>query len=483
MMIQGFASVIIAIFFWILGLPQWGLNSGWLIIGSSVFSQMKDNIKKLDTSLKNPASFASRQVFSFIMFVLMGFTQDGLWDVFETNDIVIIITSLFLLSFSLTVINSKNRADVTIFIIFFVISGVFAPFLAQAMPTVDSNIKKLNNQVQTAETIKGVFSEMGYAIEDSWEMLIDPVGWQEKQKNKKGKQEGSDGALEIKSVKTMPENVMPGDEYAIMFELKNFGKNDATNVHVGAAVDEEALLNGAYIQDPNGIKVDGKPIKYPWLYITVDDVHRGEQRFQSFDVVAPKCSGTFETKAYVEYTYNAIATTNLELINKTHYDDLLSYDKLIFKDQQSTSSAGPFKLTIRTEYPQPIPVTKSNGDANEFTMYFTAMNEREGEAYINDIFVDIPQELEVANEDTCELTTFKPGGVGEKIKGVLDEIDLIGVIDETENTPITDNADEEIDKYTRYHLAKVLDNDDSPTKSRCVAPRDMTYFKCKFKYK
>ena len=74
MIVQGIASVIIAIIFWILGLPQWGLNSAWWIIGASVASETTKMIKTINPNdITNPANLASKKVFSVIVFILMLF--------------------------------------------------------------------------------------------------------------------------------------------------------------------------------------------------------------------------------------------------------------------------------------------------------------------------------------------------------------------------------------------------------------------------
>ncbi|MCK4550533.1 MAG: hypothetical protein KAT91_01120, partial [Candidatus Aenigmarchaeota archaeon] len=370
---------------------------------------------------------------TMLMLFLMGFIKTIQY---ELPFLLVFILSYFII----LAYKTKQYSDAAVLYVILVIVLILAPIFYNWTPIIGQKAQNVNTQLGMGEKTEGTFSAISDGIANIWLMLTDPTKWAEQRDVDKGKQEGGDLALEITSVKAMPQTVMPEDEYTMMFELKNLGKNDATTVYVGARVDARALKYGSYIINNNIDKEENN--KVAWLYLPIDDVHPQEQRFESFDIVAPKCSGTFTTRAYVEYTYNAIATTNLEVINRGYYTELLQHDKLKFKDQISTSSAGPFKLTIRTQYPQPIPVTKTGGEVNPFKIYFTAINERKGEAYINNITVELPKELSITNEDDIKVCELLP-----------------------------DNSEE-----NTYYINPAL------KKNMCINSNDMTTFKCEFVY-
>ncbi|MCK5474671.1 MAG: hypothetical protein KAI53_04645, partial [Candidatus Aenigmarchaeota archaeon] len=367
--------------------------------------------------------------FLLVEYILLGATIYEL-----TSAITILILCAMLIGSS----KSKHGEVLILWVLLLFFTALLAPMLNAWVPIAGNTAKNIDAQLGMGEKTEGIFSAISDGIADIWLMLTDPVKWSEKKDADKGKQEGGALALEITSVSAMPKTSMPNGEYSMMFEIKNLGENDATSVFVGARLDNRALIHGSYIIDGD----DGGD-KISWLYRSVDNVHPGEQRFESFDIVAPTCAGTFKTTAYVEYSYNAIAITNLEVINRDYYNDLLKHDKLQFKDQLSTSSAGPFKLTIRTQYPQPIPITKTDGTQNKFNIYFNAINEREGRAFIKDITFELPEGIIVPEESTddCELEPVVEGGNLYSIKETIKD-----------------------------------------GKNMCVGPNDMTSLKCVFAY-
>lgn len=422
-------AIILAILLWLFGMGEYSLLVASLILLVGLISGNRKNLTSKDSVLSMVA---------MVGFILLTIGLFG--DMGTTSSILITIFVILILSWIWAAAN-EEYGQVIILIIILIIFMVLAPILNAWVPIAGNAAQNVNTQLGMGEKTEGTFSAISDGIANIWLMLTDPTKWAEEKDAKKGKQEGDALALEITSVKAMPTTSMPNGEYSMMFEIKNLGENDATNVFVGARLDERALTHGSYIIDDTK---EDEPTS--WLYRSVDDVHPGEQRFESFDVVAPKCSGTFKTTAYVEYSYNAIAITNLEVINRDYYDDLLKHNKLQFKDQLSTSSAGPFKLTIRTQYPQPIPITKADGTTlNKFNIYFNAINEREGQAFIKSITFELPEGIIV------------PEGSGE-------DCELEPVVDEN--------------GITRYYITE----DVKKEKNMCVGPNDMTSLKCVFAY-
>ncbi len=415
-------AIIAAILLWIFGMGAYSLLVASLILLVGLIYDNHDNLTSKDSILSIVA-----------MLVFMALTLFGFFGTMTaTTSILITIFVILIISWIWAAAN-EEYGQVVILIIVLIIFMLLAPILNAWVPIAGNAAQNVNTQFGMGEKTEGTFSAISDGIANIWLMLTDPTEWAANKDAKKGKQEGDALALEITSVKVMPQTVMPEDEYTMMFELKNLGKNEATTVKVGARVDARALKHGSYIINSN-LNDD----KTAWMYLPVDDVYPQEQRFESFDIVAPNCAGTFTTTAYVEYSYNAIATTNLELINRDYYDELLRHNKLQFKDQLSTSSAGPFKLTIRTQYPQPIPITKTAGEVNPFKIYFNAINERDGDAYINNITVQLPEGIEPT--DSCDLVQ-------------LGDTDI------------------------HYIKKEVWDK-----KAQCVEKNDMTSFSCEVKY-
>ena len=441
MLLYIIGAIVFAIVSWLIGIGNWAVLIGLVILFAGL---IYSNIQHL-----------TKRNFILALVVVVAFTviEHFFWDIFTTTNILTIICALLLVSLVCSAAK-ENYGEVAVILILLLVFSLAAPILNAWVPITDQKTQTIKAQINAGENTEGVFFSLKEGLADIWLMLTDPAAWAEKREAKKGKQEDGTLALEITSVKVMPSSVMPKDEYSLMFELKNRGKNDATNVYVGARIDDRAYEHGSYI-----IRSDGSPSR--WLYRAVEDIHPQEQRFESFDIVAPDCASTFKTTAYVEYSYNAIATTNLEFITRDYYDELLSYNKINFKDQLSTASAGPFKLTIRTQYPQPIPVTKSEKDkdgmliATKFKIYFNAINERDGQAFINDITVDIPKELTLIEGDDC---------------------DLIEVMAPEDTSPSTSGSV----LGTLYHLKPPEDGKNR--KNMCVGPNDMTSFKCEFEY-
>ena len=425
-------AIFLAIILYVFGLFSLILVSTLIILGSFVVKHINNGtITKLSTLL------TMGFMLTFIVLIFLDFFGK----ISTTSSILVAITVIFALSW-IGATDEKNYGQVMIITVLFIIFLIIAPILNAWTPILGDKAQNVNAQLGMAEKTDGMFSGVTNSLETMWMMLTDPTGYAENKDKKKGNQEGGDVALEITSVKAMPTTVMPEDEYTMVFELKNLGKNDATNVRVGARVDARAYKHGSYIDDVNVDGVDEQP---SWHFMNVDTIHPHEQRFENFNIVSPGCSGTFTSRAYVEYTYNAVATSKLELITREYYDDLLQHNKLNFNDQVSEASAGPFKLTIRTQYPQPIPTTKSKLDDDDnpiptkFKIYFTAINEREGQAYINDIAFRVPFEL--VHTGDCDM--------------ILKDDD-------------------------KYHLN--FETADKKLKNRCIEPTDMTTYSCEFEY-
>ena len=297
-----FIAILLAFLLYVVGLTSVVLVSTIIILGSFILKHMNNGtITNVSTLLTIGAMLA------FIVLIFLDFFGK------ITTTATILITILIILVLSwIGSASEKNYSEVLILTIVLIIFLILAPILNAWTPILSDKTQNIQAQLGISEKTEGTFSAMSDGMSDIWLMLTDPAKWQENKNNDLGKQEGGDLALEITSVKSMPTTVMPEDEYTMMFELKNLGKNDATTVKVGARVEARALKHGSYIIDSNN---EDKNVA--WLYLSIDDVHPQEQRFESFDIVAPNCAGTFTTTSYVEYSYNAIATTNLELIWKT----------------------------------------------------------------------------------------------------------------------------------------------------------------------
>ncbi|NOR85599.1 hypothetical protein GQ473_05775 [archaeon] len=389
-------------------------------------------------------------IFVLFLLVIMVFMLVGVINVVTYGIPFVLISTISY--FIILAYQLKDYADVFRLYILLVIIILLAPIFYAWTPIISDKTQNVQAQLGIGDKTDGAFAGATAGLADIWLMLTDPVAWQENKNNDKGKQEGGTSALEITKIYTQPSIVMPQDEYTLLFELKNTGENKATGVYVGTQVGERAEKNNAHISvDIDG---DGDKEALKVYYMPIDDVYPGAMRLESFDVTAPNCGGTFETTAYVEYTYEALATTNIEFITKQYYNELLNDNKIQWKDELSTSSAGPFKVTVKTQYPQPIPVSDNDGNPKEFKIYFSLVNEREGQAFVNNINFILPKDLEISktNDDIAK------------------DCDFIAVKDSDNN-----------DIPGRYKLDLVNKND--LKKKLCVEAKETSSFSCTFNYK
>ena len=430
MLIYTIASIIAAILLWVIGIANWAFLIGFVVLIIGVISS---NIHRI-ISVKTLIVLAILGIFTLI--------EQFFWNIFTVTNIIFIINALLLLSLLYSAWNEKYN-EVSIILIILIIMSLLAPILNAWTPIIGEKTQNVNAQLGIGEKTDGAFSSIGNGMSDIWLMLSDPAKWQENKNQNKGNQEGGTSALEITKIVVAPSTVMPEDEYSLNYNMENFGEYVAENVKIGAQLDPRAAKYGGYLcSDSSCTKNNGMVINY----VSIDDVHSGEQIVESFDLVAPDCAGSFTTTAFVEYSYEAMATTNLELINRDYYNELLEHKLLKFKDQVSTSTAGPFKLTIRTQYAQPIPIKNNDGLPKPFKIYFSAINERSGQSYINDITIAIPKGLKITDEESCDF----------------------------ESIPRQDK---------RYHLKEEKEVDGKTKgKTRCVEADDMISFKCEFEY-
>ncbi len=273
----------------------------------------------------------------------------------------------------------------------------------------------------TGISTEGIGSGINAALNNTWLLLTNPNAWYEKQFVMQGnRDEGlTSQALEITKIEALPSTVMPLDTFDIMFELENKGTKPAENVKVGAKADSLAdncgRVGGKFC-NPACILIDdgagGSKLDSSRLSELVDGCPANrdlgtiaplEKRFESVGFAAPECPGTYTASAAVFYDYVVDATLNLQMISRPYYQELLQNNKMKWITEMSTASAGPFKLTLRTDRDQPIPDTEADQNIpQKFKIYLGLVNEHQGRASIKEhATLKIPKELMLVGWDAA----------------------------------------------------------------------------------
>lgn len=240
-------------------------------------------------------------------------------------------------------------------------------------------------------SMEPIYEQIGAFIADMGLMITNPTAWYEKQFVSAGKreEEATAEALEITSIEALPNSMMPGDRFNVVFDIQNKGKEPAVITDIGVQLGQDAIDAGSVIMLPGGGVAQAAEQSVIQRQILKD-----EKLFESFTLKSPDCSGSFKVTGSLGYKYAVRGTTNLQLISRVYYQELLEAGKMEWVGQLSTSSAGPFKLTLRTDRQQPIPVQEvGTTTATVFTLYFGIVNEREGDAALNEVNISIPAAL------------------------------------------------------------------------------------------
>ncbi len=260
-----------------------------------------------------------------------------------------------------------------------------------------------------------VGSKITSALNNTWLLFTNPEQWYVNVFIDTGNQE-SIFALEVRSINAIPQDVIAGGKFDVIYELENRGKEAAKNVKIWANGDELAeacgKINGRLCN--TYCEGSGDPISCSFAK-NLRDISKNDKRFEKIPFTAPKCPGTYEVGVKVAYDYTASAMLMFEMISKGYYDELLQNDKLNFKDTISDSTSGPFKVTIRINQQQPIPDKTEDNEFQNFTIYVGLINNYAGTGKIKEVSLYVPdtfEALNVENNDTCTIKEVKKGEPG-----------------------------------------------------------------------
>ncbi len=348
------------------------------------------------------------------------------------------------------------------FIIIMVLLGIYSlvgmPVMLAWGPIVQSKAEAAGTTLSVGENIQAGWQAVVAFFNDTWTALTDPQTWYEKQFVKKGKREKGATSLgvEIEKVKVLPEKSYPSliidkstssdEEASIIFTIENKGDKPSSQIRFGAVLGNLAYRRGARVGE------EGRYFGRAYVK-TLPPLRPNQMITEDLTLLTPYCDGTYRLKTFLEYEYNVTGLTTIDFIDYDYYLELLKRKKIMPEDRLSVSSAGPFKVTLRTSKLQPIPV--ENNTVN-FTLYVDVVNERNGNAFIKAIYVYLPKNI-------------KPECGWKKVEGKKIESE---------------------DGYNVYQVLEPLDlkNGKDRTKimkestKRCIQPKDSRYFSCKVQF-
>ncbi|MCK4555204.1 MAG: hypothetical protein KAT83_01225, partial [Candidatus Aenigmarchaeota archaeon] len=284
-------------------------------------------------------------------------------------------------------------------------------------------------------------------IGNIWLMLSNPRLWYEQEYGYKNEtmaqgRQTSPYALEITKATVLEKAAPPGSTVTFDVQVTNKGKRAATLKRIEVAVEDENL--GIYHRYDK-IRADELNAENPdilHLYFESTPVLDAHYKFCDnpkidnpektpsenfepnmldeyfFNVESPECYGTQKLNATITYDYNVDATYNLELIDPDYYLELAKNRKLTFHTEDSTSSEGPLKLTIRSvpeEQPVRLP-SEDDAETGEFTVFYSVSNIGPGTAIIKspmDIYIERNadfKDISIIDAD-CAFDTTPPASV------------------------------------------------------------------------
>jgi len=372
---------------------------------------------------------------------------------------------------------------------------------------VTQKIDSLGTQLgaTTGISTEGTGDKISAMFNDTWLLLTNPNAWYEKQ-NAIGttRDEGAtSAALEITKIEALPASMNSKDTFDISFELENKGTKHAQNIYLGAKATTLAnacgKINGKFCnlacimnadgtitpKDLEQIK-DGCPIDK-----AVKDIAPLEKRFDTFGFRAPECPGTYSVSAMVIYDYDVDATLNMQMISRDYYNELIRNNKMVWIDELSTTSAGPFKLSLRTDRKQPIPDTNEGGRTpQKFRIYLGFVNEHQGRAVMNFANIGLPKEFESVGwdkeanifDDSCNIFYGVPDINGKYFEDALKEKLEAGggTISSTDYSTLENQyrllaINEEKTTNSGYLTYRIVDSD-----KRKMNQNEWRYYKCGF---
>ncbi|MBU4245533.1 hypothetical protein L6303_05570 [archaeon] len=349
--------------------------------------------------------------------------------------------------------------------------------------------------VTTGFSTEGIGTEINAALNNTWLMLTNPNKWYEKQFAEQGTRDQglTSAALEIMSIEPLPKTVYPKESVDVIFSLENKGTKEATKVVINSVgntfTDACGSVMGIFC-DPACEGYTGDDCSDETL---VGKIAPLEKYYGSISFRAPECPGTYKIETQTAYNYEADATLNLQLIARDYYEDLLRNEKLVWVNELSTASAGPFKVTMRTDRQQPIPITVA-GNINDpnnmqvFKIYFGIVLEHAGKAILTPnannppVTIYIPKDLELVDtfedgtpriDESCSLTYAERDATGNYLsqyRGIA--------IDEyiTKRNDFRTAAEATLNDYIKYLPIDLIGRDP------VVIESGMRMFGCRFRF-
>lgn len=283
---------------------------------------------------------------------------------------------------------------------------VVAWFIGSGWGTfVDQKVSAISTDISvstgiSSDSVSGGLSSM---LNNTLLLLTNPNAWYENQINGKRADDATSKALEITSIEALPSETMANEDFDITFTLDNKGKEPAENVKIMARGDEITKACGKISGSTCNYLCNDAVQKGCVSERDLEDIQPQERRKEAISFSAPPCPGTYAAGAKVTYDYTAYSTLGFEMISRAYYDELLRNDKIKFKNLVSSSSAGPFLISLEASRDQPIP------DDQKFTLYVKLKNEHEGTAILKNVIVSVPERF-APTEENCKLKKIQNDG-------------------------------------------------------------------------
>ncbi len=374
------------------------------------------------------------------------------------------VLAFLMLSLLLCILFDDRAGKWMVILLMYAYVLAIMPIFVAWTPIVAHKAEVAGTQLGIGEKIGMLFESASHAFNNTWLMITQPDVWAQQQFIEKGKREegATNLAIEIEKVEVYPEKAFPSlihidpvtgekkstdEEASIIFTLDNKGDKPSEVIRFGAVLDNTAYKRGARIGDV----IEGEKENLGKTYVkSIPALYPNQKIIEDLTLFTPYCDGAYTFKTFVEYEYNVTGLNNIEFIDFDYYMELLKRKKLVPEDRLSVSSAGPFKVTLRTSKLQPIPVY--NGKAN-FKMYIGVVNEREGNSFLKSIYLHLPPNIKPADETECKWKY-----IGKDKEGKYDIYAVIEPLDPKNDTE-REKAQEESTK-------------------RCIYSHDARYFSC-----
>ncbi len=396
-----------------------------------------EDVKKLDRSKKTALIGIAISSLIFIYLFYKGILNTG-----DTGPGTALLGVMIFVALMSIARNDNGTYWITVGVIL-IYALTFMPVLNAWSPIIGQKASSATAQLGVGDRIGALFDSTKHALNNTWLLLTNPEAWYTQQFVEKGKREegATNLAVEIEKIEVYPTKAMAStpdydESISVLFTFSNRGSKDAENVIYGVYLDS-GVDDGAVLESEN--QVYGRSGAK-----SLDTLIPNQKVMDDINILTPFCPGIYKGYAYVRYDYTVNGYANLQFMNDNYYQELLRKGKLVPRDEPSVSSAGPFRVTLRTNKLQPIPVKDNTA---KFKFYVGIINEREGRAYLRSVKLYLPDGFVPTKDGSCD---FEKDSSSSSLNG--------------------------------YNVYKLKTNILSSEAKKCLQPKDSKIFSCDITY-